>query len=130
MIISSTHYAHWLVPFTLSASLAVGLALALGHHYFYSTLHQRRVDETRWPQQTNNAIGTAFAFLVRSACVVAISAAYWHLFCRRLHRPLPLATIDDLADQLSAAYQLLHRQRDHHRGQDSFRIWENAGIPR
>lgn len=37
-----------------------------------------------------------------------VSTTYWQVFWRRLHRPLPLSTIDNLADQLKAVYQLLN----------------------
>jgi hypothetical protein len=40
--------------------------------------------------------------------VIAISATYWQAFWQRLQRPLPLSTIDDLADQLKAVYQLFN----------------------
>ncbi|CAK1356374.1 unnamed protein product [Cercospora beticola] len=99
---------HWLVPTTLLVSFIAGIALAVGHHYFYSRLHDRRVDQARWPQGTYVAIGTGRAFLVRAAFVITISTVYWQIFWQRLRKPLSLSTIDDLADQLKVIYQLFN----------------------
>nr|OQO16250.1 hypothetical protein B0A51_16760 [Rachicladosporium sp. CCFEE 5018] len=100
--------AHWLVPTTLVLATIVGVALAYGHHLFYSTLNGTKVSEARWTQDTNISMCTAFTFLVRCALVIAVSAAYWQVFWRRLHRPLPLSNIDDLSTQLKDIYQLLN----------------------
>lgn len=99
---------HWFVPTTLLVAFIAGIALACGHHYFYSTLQDQRVDQARWSQDTNTAIGTALAFLVRAAFVIAISTVYWQSFWHRLREPLSLSKIDDLADQLKVLYQLFN----------------------
>lgn len=101
-------YAHWIVPTTLIVSFTAGIALVIGHHYFYSTLHMVPIDQARWSQDTNNSVGTAFAFLVRAALVITISTTFWQVFWSRLRRPLPLSTIDDLSSQLRTLYQLLN----------------------
>lgn len=63
--------AHWAVPMTLLSSFAAGVALAIDHHYFYSTLRGQVVDEST-TQQYNISIGTAFSLLVQAALVSLI----------------------------------------------------------
>jgi hypothetical protein len=96
---------HWLAPTTLFVSFAAGVGLAVGHHCFYSSLHNQPI--AQYSQQYNNAIGTAFSLLVRAALVIAISTTYWQVFWRRLHQDLPLATVDSLAGILGSLQEFL-----------------------
>lgn len=64
----------------MSAALIAGLGFALGQHFFYVSLHGRKVPEGSYgmvefdtgvsKQQVNTAIGTALAFAVKS-CLCA-----------------------------------------------------------
>lgn len=73
-------------------ALLAGILLALGHHIYYATLDENEVPAgdhnlrlfSVSRQQVTAAVGTAFAFAVRSALVLAISSAYVQLFWLRL----------------------------------------------
>ena len=71
---------HWFGLASMSAALIAGLGFALGQHFFYVSLHGRKVPEGSYgmvefdtgvsKQQVNTAIGTALAFAVKS-CLCA-----------------------------------------------------------
>ena len=77
---------HWWTPSVMFLSLIFGVLFALGHHLFYNSLVNKPTGHytimgTRHPgQQLNIAIGTAFAFLVKAAFVLAVSTAYYQAF--------------------------------------------------
>jgi hypothetical protein len=79
---------HWWTPSMMFLSLIFGVLFALGHHVFYNSLVNKptstgdyAVMGTQHPgQQLNIAIGTAFAFLVKAAFVLAVSTAYYQVF--------------------------------------------------
>ena len=79
---------HWWTPSMMFLSLIFGVLFALGHHFFYNSLVNKptstgdyTVMGTQHPgQQLNIAIGTAFAFLVKAAFVLAVSTAYYQVF--------------------------------------------------
>jgi hypothetical protein len=96
---------HWLAPTTVLVSFVAGIGLAVGHHFFYYSLHNQPTADSS--QQYNNAIGTAFSFLVRAALVIAISTTYWQVFWKTLHHDLPLSTIDSLAGILGSLQEFL-----------------------
>jgi hypothetical protein len=87
-------------------ALLAGILLALGHHLYYDNLDSQEVPPGDHnlqlffvsKQQVNAAIGTAFAFAVKSALALAISSAYVQLFWIRLvassHRLLALHDIN------------------------------------
>jgi hypothetical protein len=73
-------HVHWQAPTVILLSYTASLAFAIGHHVFYTSLDQLSVDENLFNQQTNIAIGTAFAFLFRANLVLATCTAYWQVF--------------------------------------------------
>jgi len=75
------------------SSFLCGVLLALGHHLFYQSLDNKsasvQYDVMRREfdgQQLNIAIGTAFAFLVKAAFVLAVSTTYYQIFWRHMQR--------------------------------------------
>lgn len=79
---------HWLAPATMLGSLAAGIALAIGHHIFYSHLAGQEAPSGSYRlgifaysrQEANIQLGTAFAFLVKATLVVAVVTVYVQLF--------------------------------------------------
>ena len=67
---------HWKAPTTMLATFAIGVAFAIGHHFFYQSLDGTPLDSATFDQQINTAVGTAFAFLVCSFLSVAIGVAF------------------------------------------------------
>ena len=84
--------AHWVTPCVMVFSILIGIAFALGHHFFYASLENKPTATsdytlygTHYPgQQVNIAVGTAFAFLARSAFVLAISTAFYQVFWKKM----------------------------------------------
>jgi hypothetical protein len=99
--------AYWVAPTTLLASFIAGIGFAIGHHLFYAGLHGQPVDNVTFSQQYNTAVGTAFAFLARAALVIAVATTYWQVFFKRLHRSLPISTIDSLTGLMGALKEFL-----------------------
>jgi hypothetical protein len=75
------------------ASLSCGVALAWGHHLFYSSLAGQEVHQdkmlqiSRLPvsqQRFNTAVGTAFAFLVKSFLALAPTTTYVQIFWKSM----------------------------------------------
>jgi hypothetical protein len=94
---------HWQAPTTITLSYAASLAFAIGHHFFYKSLDQLSVDENLFNQQTNIAIGTAFAFLFRANLVLATCTAYWQVFwATALRNTLTISSMDALAGVLGS----------------------------
>lgn len=106
MVQSSRKLPHWAVPTTLVAPFIAGIALAVGHHFFYSSLSTARVDESS-AQQFNISIGTAFSLLVRATLVISIITTYWQIFWHKLRQDLPFVTIDSLASLPTTPYECL-----------------------
>jgi hypothetical protein len=76
---------HLRTPLYMLGMLLSGVLLSLGHHLFYQSLHGKPIatDEEgaqHFSQRVNVAIGTAFAFLVKSALVVSVNMAYYQFF--------------------------------------------------
>ncbi|KAK4494842.1 hypothetical protein PRZ48_014198 [Zasmidium cellare] len=82
------HHIHYLTPLTSLTSFLLGVALALTHHAFYSTLANTAVNASIYnlaglrvsQQQVNTATGTTLAFLSRACFLVTLSSAYTQLF--------------------------------------------------
>ena len=53
-----------------------GMALAIGHHFFYARLDRARVDETYTSQLWTVRIATGMAFLVKTLFVISAGVAY------------------------------------------------------
>lgn len=128
---------HWKVPTIISSSLLAGVLLAIGHHAFYASLDGKLVDDAKFSgfpwkhnlqqhvnsflkndmdrsvevatfgQSINIGIGTAFAFLVKTALALTVVHVYWQGFWGMLSRKkMRISTIDSLAAQLSALYEI------------------------
>lgn len=99
---------HWRVPTVIALSYIAGVAFAVGHHLFYQSLDAKPVDGHALSQQINTAIGTAFAFLVRSSLVIAVGTVYWQFFWKTLARKsLTILHVDSLAGALTSVFDLL-----------------------
>lgn len=103
------HNIHWFGPVSMLAALLAGLALALGHHFFYKKLDGTEVPSGSYKvsdydsgisrQQSYFTLGTAFAFTVKTCLVLAVSTAYVQLFWKSLagqlsSKPFSLRSID------------------------------------
>lgn len=83
---------HWKTPLTILAGIFAGICLAIGHHAFYNSLdgaepsteiyHLHGFNLSR--QQTNTAVGTAFAFFIRACLLLSLSSAYAQVFWKAL----------------------------------------------
>lgn len=99
---------HWLAPVSMLAALAGGVVLAGGHHLFYRHLEGRAAStgnvfgSSISMQQANIAIGTAFAFLVKSALVFAMSIAFAQLFWREARHAVESPSLARLDSMYSA----------------------------
>jgi hypothetical protein len=108
---------YWLAPVSMLAALLAGIAFAAGHHAFYNYLNDREVPSGDYSmnvskQQTNAALGTAFAFAVKTCLVLAVSTAYvqifWkHLTARSTGQPLTLKNVDKSYSALRNALLLV-----------------------
>lgn len=94
---------HWQAPSVIILAFTAGLAFAVGHHVFYTSLDRKPLDDDIFGQQTNIAIGTGFAFLVRACLVVATCAAYWQVFWETaLRKTLTISSVDALTGVLGS----------------------------
>jgi hypothetical protein len=99
------------------ASLLLGCLFATGHHLFYQSLVGKPATADSYEivgskissQQANTAVGTAFAFLVKSCLAFAVSLAYlqaaWSA-AKAERRPITVANMDVLLSALSNALAL------------------------
>lgn len=62
---------HWYTPVSIVALLVLGVGGAIGHHLYYSTLHEQLAG-TASEQQWVTRIGTALAFLIKAAFATAV----------------------------------------------------------
>jgi hypothetical protein len=101
-----------LFPFLfLLLPLLCGIALALGHHLFFSHLSGRPVPDTIFinsttiqlsKQQVNLVIGNAFAFGVKFCLSTAVGMAYVQLFLTSLFaKPQRVSAVDTMFSGLS-----------------------------
>jgi hypothetical protein len=99
--------SHWKTPTVILLAYLAALALAVGHHVFYNSLHGRDVDDYILDQEVTVAIGTAFAFLVRTTLVIAVGTVYWQMFWLRLGRQsFAVSEVDSLAGALTSIFDL------------------------
>ena len=84
---------HWMTPVLMVILFLLGLAAAVGHHFFYMWLEGRPATD----QLTMVRYGTALAFFVKSSLVGSVVMCYrqriWHTFRTRA---LTIAGIDGL----------------------------------
>lgn len=89
---TKTEKTHWKASFVILAGIFAGICLAIGHHAFYNSLHGAEPSTQIYhlngfnlsKQQTNIAIGTAFAFLIRACLLLSLSTAYVQVFWKAL----------------------------------------------
>ncbi|KAK3681731.1 hypothetical protein B0T22DRAFT_472736 [Podospora appendiculata] len=91
---------HWRIPALMFAALVAGIGCAVGHHFFYSYWDGRTVpDEST--QRWINRLGTAFAFLVKTALSLASGYAYIQCFWLVVRKkPFRLEGLDSLTSVL------------------------------
>lgn len=94
--VTTTWQLHWKAPALILGLLAIGIALALGHHFYYQSLSGAIVSsETR--QQWALRFGTAFAFLTQSCLVASAGVAYTQRVWVAVKRsPFRLRTLDNV----------------------------------
>lgn len=63
---------HWYAPFAMVGVFILGICGALGHHFFYWSLHGRPAEN----QLMMNRYGTAFAFFTKACLVGSVVLAY------------------------------------------------------
>ena len=108
---------HWLTPASMIASLLLGCLFATGHHLFYQSLagklataHSYDIGGSKISsQQANTAVGTAFAFLVKSCLAFAVSLAYFQVAwttAKGERRPMTVANMDVLLSAMGNALTL------------------------
>ncbi|KAH7186164.1 uncharacterized protein B0J16DRAFT_305840 [Fusarium flagelliforme] len=87
---------HNLTLILMTGSLLSGLALAIGHHFFYDYLNDRIV-ESQNQQEWFLRIGTGLAFLVRALLSAAVGIAYTQILWRTLRsKSITIQGIDSL----------------------------------
>ena len=85
-------------------SLLAGVALTVGHHFFYARFDGLQVDNVSMSQTWIIRIGTGFAFVVKTLLVVATSIAFVQQQWLALsHRSFKIRQIDTLTSVLSNA---------------------------
>ena len=100
---------HWRVPTIMISALLSGIAFAVGHHLFYASYHGTLVQGSMG-QQWVNRIGTAFAFLVKTALAIATGSAYVQRQWLSLgSRPNHIAQVDCLFGILGDATLFVDR---------------------
>ncbi|KAK3624615.1 hypothetical protein LTR56_014377 [Elasticomyces elasticus] len=91
----------------MAGALVAAVALALGHHFFYQSLHNQPVPTAEYEQFVNTNVGTIFAFLFKAALGVAISAAYTQVLWKTLiGQRLEVGAVDSLSSNLSSLIDL------------------------
>lgn len=106
---------HWLVPATAVGWLTAGILFAIGHHIFYDSLKGTTPSLAMYNiagsqvsgQALNLAVGTAFAFLVRSCLALAMSLSYTQLAWYTIKQSTRDRTIPDIDKVTSALSNLL-----------------------
>lgn len=99
-------------------ALISGGSLALGHHLFYDSLRGKEAPSGSSllglglsKQQTNIAIGTAFAFATKTCLVVAASTTCIQLFWLRVvtkHSDLKLKSVNNAYSVTGNIFKLLY----------------------
>lgn len=93
---TTTWQMHWRAPTLILGLLAIGIALALGHHFYYRSLNGTAVSsDTR--QEWALRFGTAFAFLTQSSLVASAGVAYTQrVWVTVKKKASPLRTLDNV----------------------------------
>lgn len=71
-------------PMVMLSALALGLAIALAHHFMNAQLNGQPVDRISLSQAWVSRFGTSLAFLAKTAFALSVGAAFvqhqWHAF--------------------------------------------------
>lgn len=110
---------YWVTPSTIASAFLIGLLLICGHHLFYTRLAGRPAPPGYYQfavgrvskQQLNTAVGTAFAFLVRSTLALAVAASYTQVLWRVLKTSTKGARLADVDAAFSMLQNVLGRFR-------------------
>ena len=90
--------------FWMILSLLSGVALTVGHHFFYARFDGQPVDEASIDQTWIIRIGTVFAFVAKTLLVVAASIAFiQHQWLTLSRNPLKIRQIDTVTGILGNA---------------------------
>jgi len=109
---------HWLKPTLMIGWLVMGIAVALGHHFFYSWL-DGRVVQSKEEQEWYGRIGTGLAFLTKTLLTAASGIAYTQLLWRTLRsKPVSIGGVDALFGVTTNAWNLT-----------SLEIWRRGPLP-
>jgi hypothetical protein len=85
-----------------------GIALAIGHHFFYASFNNERVDETSISQGWIIRIGTGMAFLVQTLFVLSASiACTQQQWLTTRSKPFQVRQIDTIFSILGNAFAFL-----------------------
>jgi|ERR1700722_1774290 hypothetical protein len=106
---------YWVTPATIMLAFSAGVLLALGHHLFYRHLAGSVAPPGEYhlplgkvsKQQVNFAVGTAFAFLVKSMLALAVTASYMQVFWRTLKTAEKGARLADVDTAFSVMQDIL-----------------------
>jgi hypothetical protein len=94
--------------FWMVLSLLSGIALSVGHHFFYAMFDGLQVDYVPISQTWIIRIGTVFAFAVKTLLVVAVSIAFvQHQFLALSNHQFKIRQIDTLTGVLGNALSFL-----------------------
>lgn len=106
---------HWATPVTMISTLLAECLLSLSHHLFYARLAGTDAPTGKYAiagtsiskQKFNTAVGTAFAFLVKSMLTLAVATAYIQVFWRSMkvsEKGQRLSTLDTTFSILSNVF--------------------------
>ncbi|KAL2069201.1 hypothetical protein VTL71DRAFT_15539 [Oculimacula yallundae] len=90
----------WRAPLKMIGLLSLGVAVAVGHHFFYRHLHLKEVstDNSRWNFNSQSwaiRYGTAFAFLAKTFLAACISVAYQqHIWTTMRSKRITISGLD------------------------------------
>lgn len=100
-------HIHWTVPATMLVYVLVGLALALGHHFFNASLDGDVVGSPT-SQEWNMRIGTGLSALIQTLLTGAVGTACLQAVWRLLHKKaVKVSTIDSLFGVTGDSWKLL-----------------------
>ncbi|KAL4916640.1 hypothetical protein BDW62DRAFT_101467 [Aspergillus aurantiobrunneus] len=89
---------HWRMPTAMVVCWIIGLALAIGHHFYYASLDGTRVGNQS-KQEWALRFGTALAFLTKTFLTTAVGIACIQNFWWTLRfKPIRLSTLDSMFD--------------------------------
>lgn len=93
---TTTWRIHWKAPALIVGFLVIGIALALGHHFYYRSL-DGTVVSSQARQEWALRFGTAFASLTQSALVASAGVSYTQrVWVTVKKRAFPLKTLDNV----------------------------------